>query len=209
MYQVKPRSAEIPMSEGAMRIVRIAAPLFAAKGFNGLSINDIAAAMGGSKANIFHHFPSKEALYIAVIRWACNEVRAELKQSAADANQGNRLRFVAQQRLLQMFAKPDSVRLILREVFNGESGINRALVADILHQNFATFVDEIRQEQEQGRFCGEVNPAMVAASITALNMFFFQSWTILEQFEEFRHFGSAQECAGAVFDTMAKGLMLK
>ena len=56
-----------PLSEGAQRILRIAAPLFAVKGFSGVSINDIAEAVGGSKANIFHHFPNKQALYLAAI----------------------------------------------------------------------------------------------------------------------------------------------
>jgi hypothetical protein len=59
-----------------MRIVRILGLLFAAKGFNGLSISIIAAAMGGSKANGAHHSRARK-LYIAVIRLACNEVRAE------------------------------------------------------------------------------------------------------------------------------------
>ena len=60
-----------PLSEGAQRILRIAAPLFAVKGFSGVSINDIAEAVGGSKANIFHHFPNKQALYLAAIGSAC------------------------------------------------------------------------------------------------------------------------------------------
>jgi hypothetical protein len=68
--------------------------------------------------------------------------------------------------------------LILREVFN-VSCINRALVVICTS---ATFVDEIRQEQEQGGL-RRSEPAG-RASITALNIF-FSIWTILEQFEEF------------------------
>jgi hypothetical protein len=51
----------------------------------------------------------------------------------------------------------------------------------------------------------DVDPAMVALTVLALNNFFFQSWSILERFEEFRPFASAQECAEAAFDTLAEG----
>ena len=72
-----------PLSEGAQRILRIAAPLFAVKGFSGVSINDIAEAVGGSKANIFHHFPNKQALYLAAIGSACEAFRSEYGKAEA------------------------------------------------------------------------------------------------------------------------------
>jgi len=198
------------LSEGAHRILDIATPLFAAKGFNGVSINDIAAAVGGSKANVFHHFPSKEALYLAVIRSACSKFREELQGRTDEVSgRGCKLRFIARQHLQQMLSSPDSIRLILREVFVGESGIKRSLVAEILHQNFGLIVDQVKQEQDDGRIASDLNPAMIALNIIALNMFFFQSWTILEQFEEFRHLGGAQRAADAAFDTIAKGLLIK
>jgi TetR/AcrR family transcriptional regulator len=197
-----------PLSEGAQRILRIAAPLFAVKGFSGVSINDIAEAVGGSKANIFHHFPNKQALYLAAIGSACEAFRSEYGKAEHNGDGGgDRLRAIAGRHLARMFADPDSVRLILREVFAGDKGQDRARVAGILHQNFALLVGEVAEEQARGCVRADVDPAMVALSILALNNFFFQSWNILERFEEFREFASAQDCAEAAYDTLAKGLL--
>lgn len=200
-------SQATPLSEGAQRILRIAAPLFAEKGFSGVSINDIAAAVGGSKANIFHHFPNKQALYLAAIGSACEAFRRAAGIGEDDGAGHDRLRAIASRQLARMFADPDSARLILREVFAGDKGQDRAQVAGILHQNFGLLIDEIEAEKGRGRLRGDIDPAMIAVTIIALNNFFFQSWSILERFAEFRRFASAQDCAEAAFDTISRGLL--
>jgi AcrR family transcriptional regulator len=47
-----------------------AAALFARRGFAKTSVQDIADAVGLSKAGLLHHFPSKDALYEAVLAYA-------------------------------------------------------------------------------------------------------------------------------------------
>jgi AcrR family transcriptional regulator len=47
-----------------------AAALFARRGFAKTSVQDVAAAVGLSKAGLLHHFPSKDALYAAVLAHA-------------------------------------------------------------------------------------------------------------------------------------------
>ena len=59
------------LSKGALSILEVAEQLFAEKGFDAASINDIAQLADVSKANIFHHFKSKEGLYMAVLKSAC------------------------------------------------------------------------------------------------------------------------------------------
>jgi AcrR family transcriptional regulator len=41
--------------------------LFIEHGFNGLSTDQLVAASGGSKATLYRYFPSKEALFEAII----------------------------------------------------------------------------------------------------------------------------------------------
>lgn len=48
-------------------ILDVAAGLFARRGFAKTSVQDVADAVGLSKAGLLHHFPSKEALYAAVL----------------------------------------------------------------------------------------------------------------------------------------------
>jgi TetR/AcrR family transcriptional regulator, transcriptional repressor of aconitase len=63
-------------------ILATALPLFAAKGFAATTTKEIAAAAGVSEALIFRHFPSKAALYDALIRCSI-EGDAELERLAA------------------------------------------------------------------------------------------------------------------------------
>jgi AcrR family transcriptional regulator len=49
------------------RLLETAFTLFSQKGFHAASIEEIAAAAGTSKANIYYHFKSKEALFIALL----------------------------------------------------------------------------------------------------------------------------------------------
>ena len=47
-----------------------AAGLFARRGFTKTSVQDVADAVGLSKAGLLHHFPTKDALYAAVVAQA-------------------------------------------------------------------------------------------------------------------------------------------
>ncbi len=61
----RPRAAEA--RETRRDLIEAALELFAEKGFYGVSLRDIARAVGVQQATIYHHFASKEALFEAVI----------------------------------------------------------------------------------------------------------------------------------------------
>lgn len=49
-------------------IIGVADALFCEQGFEQASMSQIAARLGGSKATLYNYFPSKEELFVAVIR---------------------------------------------------------------------------------------------------------------------------------------------
>lgn len=49
------------------RILDAAEAVFGARGFRGGALNDVAVAAGYTRAGLLHHFPSKEALLLAVL----------------------------------------------------------------------------------------------------------------------------------------------
>ena len=55
-------------SAGEKAILETAVRLFSELGFEGVSMRTVAREAGVSKSNIYHHFESKEALYLAIIR---------------------------------------------------------------------------------------------------------------------------------------------
>jgi TetR/AcrR family transcriptional regulator len=62
-----PPEALTPRAEIEQRIVDAAKPLFARHGYDGTSIDRIAADAGLSKQNLLYYFPRKQALYRAVL----------------------------------------------------------------------------------------------------------------------------------------------
>lgn len=51
------------------QLIGVAVGLFSRKGFAGTTTKEIAAAAGVTEALIFRHFPTKDALYDAILRW--------------------------------------------------------------------------------------------------------------------------------------------
>lgn len=51
------------------QLIGVAVDLFSRKGFSGTTTKEIAAAAGVTEALIFRHFPTKDALYDAILRW--------------------------------------------------------------------------------------------------------------------------------------------
>ena len=62
-----PRTTEDKWNETHQTIMNTAQQLFATKGYNGTSMNDIVKASGASKGAIYNHFESKEQLFMALL----------------------------------------------------------------------------------------------------------------------------------------------
>ncbi len=61
-------------------IVQLSIPLFAQSGFDGISMRDIAAAVGVTPSALYHHFRDKDSLYLEVIGRTFTEKTAGLQQ---------------------------------------------------------------------------------------------------------------------------------
>ena len=72
----------MPELETRERLLRVAIDLFAAQGFAGTSIRDIAKAMGMSISNIYHYYGSKEGILLAILDRASWPLLEVLEQTA-------------------------------------------------------------------------------------------------------------------------------
>jgi AcrR family transcriptional regulator len=77
--QVERREA----TQGA--ILAAAGRLFGEEGFAGVSVDDIAAAAGVAKGAVYHHFPSKEALFEAVFERTAAQLQQRVHAAGADS----------------------------------------------------------------------------------------------------------------------------
>ncbi len=66
-------------------IVAAAAALFGGRGFAAATIDEIAAAAGVAKGAVYHHFPSKEAIFEAVLRQTSATLAADITAKVVQA----------------------------------------------------------------------------------------------------------------------------
>jgi len=64
----KAKFSTSPVAVNAIFIEAI--PLFSQSGFSGVSMRDVAKAVGISIATLYHHFPDKQSLYLRCIEAA-------------------------------------------------------------------------------------------------------------------------------------------
>ena len=59
-------------------MIRTAAQLFRDRGFDATSVSDVARALGLTKAGLYHHFESKEALLFEIMMFGLDKVRDDV-----------------------------------------------------------------------------------------------------------------------------------
>lgn len=67
------QTARLSSEERRAAIIKAVRRTFAEKGFHGTTTRELAAAAGVSEALLFKHFPTKEALYVAMQLFCCGE----------------------------------------------------------------------------------------------------------------------------------------
>ncbi len=121
---VKPRKEEI---------LEVATTLFAERGYDGTSMNDVAGRVGMRKASLFYHFATKDALYEAVLDRIVREVGESLSQ--VYMGQGTlveRLEASADAVSAAICGRPFVARLLLREAMDWGPVIRGKLLGTVL-----------------------------------------------------------------------------
>lgn len=191
---------------GAEQIIRAAEPLFAVHGYDGVSMQRIAVAAGVSKANIYHHFPSKKALYLAVLRYALEDIQAlltELHQAEGDSRE--KLAHFARAQLEHLLEHDCLARLVLRELLDGDHARGRELAEQVFAGYFNLVQALLAQGQREGQVRRDVDAGHMAAAIAAMNVFLFQNWPALKHLPGER-FADIRDSGRTLFALLFDGL---
>jgi AcrR family transcriptional regulator len=103
------------------QILKEAARCFSTRGFRGTTTRDVAAAVGITEAALYRYFPSKEAIYVALLdeRMAVPEVISTLEPFARAGDDQQVFVNLARAILESVEADPSFLRLLLYSALEG------------------------------------------------------------------------------------------
>ncbi|MEC4019555.1 TetR/AcrR family transcriptional regulator, partial [Streptomyces sp. H27-D2] len=168
-----PRAAHrVALPEGGrpLQIVRETVRLIAEHGFHAVRVSDIAGACGTSTATIHYHFPGRDELLEAAIRWCMDEdtARREAGMAAAgDAAGELRCLIALQTPRTEQQRRQWLVWLDLWAEAARSTAVGR-LHARFYRQWRATLADVLRRGVEQRVFRAGLDPEFAALRLTAL-----------------------------------------
>ena len=135
--------------------------LFAESGFAAVSMRAIGAEAGVSKANVFHHFGSKDKLYKAVIQRIIQASTLLLDElDSGDDNFRSRLLRFNRGHLENILSNSQGACLLLQESMAIRSGHGQQMATELLGKQFNRLVSLVRLGQEAGELREDLDPAM-------------------------------------------------
>lgn len=195
-------------SSGRQRLLRAAAAAFSTGGYAATSIARIARAAEVSKSTVFHHFPSKEALYLAVIEDAVDDFGQRLDGVLAGSDDMHSALLNFQTEHLRHLGRHRQIgRLVLRELQDPALSDKRGLILELLATNVSRLADHLREGREQGLIRASVQTEIAALVLFAANAFFFQHAAELTATTALPFEDDPERFASAVVDLIAHGLV--
>ena len=152
-------------------ILNKAEKLFADSGFGSVSMTNIANACNMSKANLYHHFSSKEDLYTQIlIRAQKNTQNILEKTKEITGTYIEKIEFFINEHLNQMLKDPMKYKLLARE-FSDLGLSSRAMPSvGLMEQNLSQIVDLIDQAKKSKEIIETTDSRLLAYQLLSPNL---------------------------------------
>ena len=146
----EPHRKRLGADERREEIIRVTLELAARQGVDDVTTQDMAQAMGVTQGAVFRHFPSKDAIWLAVMQWVRDRLMAVLGRAAAagrDPLDALERMFFAHIDFIA--AHPAIPRVLTSEHLHARSSALRTLVTEIVlayEAKIAGLLDAARQQ---------------------------------------------------------------
>ncbi len=182
------KTAEIlDFAKGRDRLLKVTMALFAERGFDGVTVRDIASAAGVSVGLINHHFGSKEGLRTAVDQYFLSQFEEPLNGDQLMSSRGTREAGGADQRLSEITEWVE--RWVGRHIedWNASKGyLRRALLEgnDWGASLFERFYNVVRTTVDRMDAVGDIRPDVDRLWLPFLIMYLEVGTMLLEPYVE-------------------------
>lgn len=195
------RSLGIVMSSKE-KILSAAILLFAEKGYTGLSMRQLAQAVDMSVAAIYHHFPDKNALYLAATRYAFSgkeQVFAQVWQAQCPPEE--KLEKFIHALITVMSKDREFCRLVQREIMEADPERMQLLAQDVFKNQFDLLLHLARELAPQR------DAYLVATAIIGLVKIYVDHQPLNRHFQGWQaEFEQPETIAAHVTDLLLNGL---
>ena len=150
---------------------------FADSGLAGARVDEIAARAGVNKQLVYHYFGDKDALYLAVLEWVYEEIRAQERKLNLEGLPPERaIRKLIESSFDHLEAHPDFIVLLNDENRNGARHVRASPRIEDMHSPLVSMVSKIlKQGVRERTFRKGVDPVHLYISIAGLSYFFFSN----------------------------------
>jgi TetR/AcrR family transcriptional regulator len=150
---------------------------FASSGLACARVDEIAARAGVNKQLVYHYFGDKDALYLAVLEWVYEEIRAqERKLNLEGLPPEQAIKKLIESSFDHLAAHPDFIVLLNDENRGGARHVRGSRKLEAMHSPLVSMVSTILGEGvKTGVFRKGINPVHLYISIAGLSYFFFSN----------------------------------
>ena len=150
---------------------------FASHGLAGARVDEIAERAGVNKQLVYHYFGDKDALYLAVLEWVYEEIRAQERKLNLEGLPPQRaIKKLIESSFDHLAAHPDFIMLLNDENRGGARHVRGSRKLEAMHSPLVSMVSKILADGvRSGVFRKGVSPVHLYISIAGLSYFFFSN----------------------------------
>jgi AcrR family transcriptional regulator len=177
-----PIPGRLPADKRRAHILRQAAELFGTRGFKGTTTRDVALRVGITEAALYRYFPSKEAMYAAILdqRASAPELLEPFQPLIEAGDDRGVLTELALALLRAVVADPSLLRLLLYSGLEGHE-LARPFHEGRIRRMRETLASYIERRRREGAFRADLDPLAAARAFIGMVLYHLIAREIFRQ----------------------------
>jgi len=175
----RPKQAAAQARPVRMRLLHEATRLFAARGFDGVTVDEVVSAAEVNKRMVYHYFGSKDGLYMAVLERAYTGLRQSEEGMFPPAIWKESARDIVANVMAVYFrffqTHPDVGRILLWENLQGGGHLRRVTPAISKTPMLAPLQRLVQKGEQEGTFRSGIDPQHLLVNLFGLCQIYFSN----------------------------------